>query len=339
MTPRVLGGTGLAAGPLGFGGAALGNLYAPVEDAAARATIDAALDGGVTLVDTAPFYGFGLSERRIGDALRARSPRPIVSTKVGRLLEPDRGPTTLPRFGFASLMPFRPTFDYSQDGVLRSHEASLHRLGLDRVDLLLVHDIGALTHGADADLHWQALTKGGGLGALHALRDQGAIKGIGVGVNEVAAALAVLAIADLDVILIAGRYTLLEQGALDELLPLCAARNVAVLIGGPFNSGILATGASGAQVGAYDYAAPAPPILARIAAMEAVCARHDVRLAAAALQFPLGHPAVAVVLPGMESPEQVAQAIQDQNAPLPADFWAELKAEGLLRADAPVSAP
>jgi D-threo-aldose 1-dehydrogenase len=336
IATRPIGGTGLSVPELGFGAAALGNLYRPIAEDAARATIDAAVAAGLTYVDTAPHYGRGLSERRVGDALR-RASGAVISTKVGRLLHPDASVTDdRMRDGFRSALPFRMGYDYSHDGVLRSHEHSLQRLGLARVDLLYVHDIGRVTHGEAADHYWQQLTTGGGLRALERLRDEGTVGAIGVGVNEVAAALDVLRAAPIDAILLAGRYTLLEQGALDSLFPACAAAGASVVIGGPYNSGILASGVGGAGPFHYDYGPAPDAVVAKARAIEAVAARHAVRLPAAALQFVAAHPGVASVIPGIDSVARVAETVALYRAPIPADFWTELRHLGLLRGDAPV---
>lgn len=334
LSTRPLGRTGLPVTELGFGAAGLGNLYSPVDDATARATIDAALGAGIGYVDTAPFYGFGLSERRVGDAIRHSGA--LVSTKVGRLLAPDPSVgDDRERDGFRSPMPFAPVFAYDHSSIMRSWEASLQRLGVARIDILYVHDIGRLTHGDDHDRTFGQLVSGGGLRALEELRDGGAIGGFGIGVNEVAICLDVMAEARLDAILLAGRYTLLEQDALDRLMPACAAAETSIVIGGPYNSGILATGTKG-TIPYYDYAPAPDAVIARVAAIEAVAARHDVPLAAAALQFPLAHPVVASVIPGLADPGRVADTIRLYRTPIPPAFWAALKAEGLLRDDAPV---
>ncbi len=330
---RPLGTTNLHVSELGFGAASLGNLYQPITDEVARATIDAALAAGFGYVDTAPYYGLGLSERRVGDGLRGRDI--VLSTKVGRLLAPDvsvRGDSE--RHGFRSAMPFEPVYDYSYDAVMRSWEASLQRLGLARIDILYVHDIGRMTHGDDHDRRFAQLT-GGGLRALEELRGGGAIGAFGIGVNEVDICRDVMAEVRLDAILLAGRYTLLEQEALDDLLPACAASGTSIVIGGPYNSGILATGTK-AAIPYYNYAPAPPAIVTRVAAIEAVAARHGVALSAAALQFPLAHPGVASVIPGLGDPKRVAQTLALYESDIPADFWAELKAEGLVRGDAPV---
>lgn len=333
---RPVASSGFALPELGFGAAALGNLYAAIDDAQAAATLDAALAAGLRYVDTAPHYGRGLSERRVGDGLRGVDDV-IVSTKVGRLMAPDATITDdRERDGFHTAMPFRMAYDYSHDGILRSHEHSLQRLGLARVDLLFVHDIGRVTHGA-ADAQYRAqLVDGGGLKALERLRDDGAIRGFGLGVNEVDVCLELMEEARFDVILLAGRYTLLEQAPLDRFFPACAAAGTAVIVGGPYNSGILATGSAAAAIPRYNYA-PAPQgVLDRVRVLEAVAARHGVSLAAAALAFVLAHPQVASVIPGLANPEQVADTIRLYHAPIPQDFWNELRHAGLVRPDAPL---
>src|SRR5258706_5667069 len=336
LRTRPLGASGLALTEVGYGGAAVGNLYVPYDDASARRSITAAIDAGIRYFDTAPSYGFGLSERRIGDAVRGRSDI-VLSTKIGRLLRPDGSVTDdRERQGFRSSMPFTPVFDYTRDGIMRSFEASLQRLGLARVSMLYVHDIGTLTHGKDDAVHFDALTRGGGLSALEDLRAAGAIDGFGVGVNEVAACERVMDIVVLDAILLAGRYTLLDQSALTALLPTCARTGTAVVIGGPYNSGILANGVSGPGTHRFDYGDAPAEIVARVPAIEMACVRHGVPLAAAALQFPLAPPAVASVIPGLASPEQVAETLRLYHWPIPSSLWDELREAGLIAADAPV---
>jgi D-threo-aldose 1-dehydrogenase len=317
---------------LGFGAAAVGNLYAAVSDAEAEATIRAAVDAGLRYFDTAPHYGFGLSETRLGRALPADV---RLSTKVGRVLEPapDADPAA-ERHGFVGAAPFEPVFDYSRDGVMRSFEASLERLGRDRVDVLLAHDLGRLTHGDDHPRLFRQFLDGG-YRAMRDLRDAGVVGAIGLGVNETAVCEEALGHADFDVILLAGRYTLLEQDALDSFLPLCVARAVSVVIGGPFNSGILVEGVRPDRTAHYNYAPAPPEVIDRVRRLEAVCAVHATPLPAAALQFPLAHPAVASVIPGMASPAQVAQAQAWLATPVPAALWDDLRAQGLLRTDAP----
>lgn len=332
---RPLGHTGLSVTELGFGAASLGNLYHPVSDADARAALDAALAGGLSYIDTAPHYGRGLSERRVGDAVRLRADV-VLSTKVGRLMDPD--PSVVDdreRDGFRSPMPFKMRYDYSHDGILRSHDHSLQRLGAARIDILYVHDIGTLTHGAAAAVYWEQLTSGGGLKALERLRDEGTIGGFGIGVNEIAVCLDVMDRTRLDAILLAGRYTLLEQDALDNLMPRCTDAGTMVVIGGPYNSGILATGTKSGNPVHYDYG-PAPAnVIAKVARIEEVAERQGVPLPAAALAFVLAHPQVASVIPGIGSARRVEQTLALYNTPIAEDFWSELRHERLIRPDAP----
>jgi D-threo-aldose 1-dehydrogenase len=338
ITRRDLGATGLKVTELGFGTAPLGNLFKPLPDAIARETLAAAERAGFGYYDTAPFYGFGLSERRLGDALRSRTDI-VLSTKVGRLLKPVSGPVdeNIARHGYATPMPFEPVYDYSYDAVMRSFEESLQRLGLSRIDLLYIHDIGRLTHGEKKNAARMAeLTKGGGLKALEELRRAGAIAGFGMGVNEISACLEVMGHARLDVILLAGRYTLLEQNALDELFPACAAAATAIVVGGPYNSGILAVGTKTGAPLYYDYEAAPATVIEKVRKIEAVCDRHAVPLAAAALQFPLAHSIVASVIPGLDSPQRVEQTIALYRHKIPTALWQDLRSKNLIRSDAPI---
>jgi D-threo-aldose 1-dehydrogenase len=332
---RRIGTTDLWVSELGFGSATLGNLYSPVTDYDARAAIDTSLAAGVTYIDTAPHYGRGLSERRVGDAVRLAS-NIVVSTKVGRLMEPDNTiRDDREREGFRSPLPFRSVYDYSYDGILRSHEHSLHRLGLAKIDLLLVHDIGRLTHGERADHYWDQLTKGAGLKALNRLRDEDVIGGFGIGVNEVEVCIATLRETRLDAILLAGRYSLLEQDALGTLFPICAPHGTSLIIGGPYNSGILATGTRGTGPFRYNYGDAPAAIVAKVRRIEDIAARHNVPLAAAALQFVLAHPQVASVIPGIDSAARVEATIDLYQTLIPPDFWSELRHDGLLQRECP----
>ena len=316
--------------PLGFGAGGVGNLYAAMSDEAARDTIEAALAAGLAYFDPAPHYGFGLSETRLGDVLPANVK---VSTKVGRLLRPaPEADPAAERHGFVGAAPFEPVFDYSYDGVMRAFEASLERLKRDHVDVLLAHDLGPVTHGADDDARRRQFFDGG-YKAMRRLRDSGAVDAIGLGVNEWEICDAALDEADFDVFLLAGRYTLLEQTALDHFLPRCAARDVSIIVGGPFNSGVLVEGVKpGAH---YNYGPASAEILDRVRGLEAVCQAHATPLAAAALQFPLAHPQVASVIPGLSSPAQVHQALAWAAHAIPDALWDDLRAEGLLHPDAP----
>jgi len=315
-----------ASGPFGFGASTLGNLYRRVEGDQARATVDAAWAAGVRYFDTAPFYGFGLSERRLGDALRER-PRDefILSTKVGRLLVPGRAADD--KFGFFSPMPFDPVFDYSYDGVMRSAEASLHRLGIARIDILLMHDLGRLTHG---DGHSRTFGQAveGGFRAMTELRDAGIVSAIGLGVNEIEICQASLDHLDADVFMIAGRYTLLDRGAA-PFLAQCRIRNIGVIGGGVFNSGILATGTRGGAAH-YDYEPAPEAVMKRVAAIERCCDRFGVPLAAAALQFVSANPAVTNIVVGTGNPARIQQTAELARLAIPKAFWASLSAEGLI---------
>ena len=325
----------LAFSALGFGAAPLGNMNRVLTEADARATVRQAWSLGMRYFDTAPLYGHGLSERRVGAALKDEARDSfLLSTKVGRLLEPC-APGGEDSGIYRGVPPFRIAYDYSYDGVMRSHTESLARLGLDRIDILYVHDIDAMTHGSRdaAELRTRQLIDQGGWRALDELRAAGGVAAIGAGVNEWQPCVRLLQLADPDIFLLAGRYTLLEQEALATLLPACISRGIGVVVGGPFNSGILATGAVAGAL--YNYAPAPEPVLARTAAIEAVCAGHDVRLAQAALQFPLGHPAVVSVIPGGQTPDQVAQNLALLKAPIPDTLWRDLKGAGLMSLDAP----
>ena len=318
---------------LGLGTAPLGNLYAPVAEDQALAAVDAAYGLQVRYFDTAPLYGHGLSEHRCGEALR-RYPREtfVLSSKVGRLLRPGRDPHAA-FDGYVDTLPFRPVYDYSYDGAMRSFEDSLQRLGVDRIDILLVHDIDVRTHGLATQKARMAEAAEGAFRALRRLRSEGVVDAIGLGVNEVDVCIDVARCVDIDCILLAGRYSLLEQGAMDELLPLCAANGIGVIVGGPFNSGILAGEAAGDA--RYDYAIASSDVRARVSRIEAVCRRHGVPLAAAALQFPYGHRAVAAVIPGARTRAELEQNVASLQVAIPADLWRELKAERLMRGDTP----
>lgn len=336
MLPRrALGRTAVEVTVLGLGAAALGNLYAPVSESDADATVRAALLAGVRYFDTAPYYGYGLSESRLGRALATAREEVVVSSKVGRLLIPRLGAARSDQ-GFIDAEPFDPVFDYSYDGILRSVEASLVRLGRNHLDVALVHDIGARTHGTEAHPRLLRELVEGGFRALEELRRSGRVRAIGVGVNECEVCIELLDRVELDCILLAGRYTLLEQGALAELLPLCARRGVSVIVGGPFNSGILAEGpVPGAK---YDYAQVPHEILTRVRAIAEICETHAVPLPAAALQFPLLHPCVAAVIPGARSRAEVEANAGHLLRPIPQDLWLDLEKAGLIEADAPTRA-
>jgi D-threo-aldose 1-dehydrogenase len=328
-------------GKLAFGAASIGNLYRVVPEDRAREVVERAWEAGIRTFDTAPHYGFGLSEKRLGAVLAELDPAQsaIVSTKVGRRLDPrPDADLSEVRQAFVSPEPFESVFDYSYDAVMRSYEDSLKRLRRDRIDILYAHDIGAFAHG-DAHPRRFAEFMGGGYRAMLELRDSGAVGAIGLGVNEVAVCIEMLGAGEIDLIMLAGRYTLLEQEPLDDLLPLCARRGVRLVIAGPYNSGILAKGVRhGGAVPNFNYE-PAPPgIIERVGAIEDICARHGVALAAVALQFPLAHPQVASVVPGMGSVRQVDDALALMAQAIPTALWVELREAGLIRRDAPVPA-
>jgi D-threo-aldose 1-dehydrogenase len=330
---RPLGRAPLAVSVLGFGAAPLGGLFREVSAVDAGGAVEAALAASVTYFDTAPLYGHGLSEHRLGEALRA-VPRDafVLSTKVGRLLRPTRGDPP-PGGLFANALPFDYVYDYSRDGTRRSLEDSLQRLGLARVDIALIHDVIPRWHGADYERRFRESMEGA-YPALAELRAAGALRAIGVGVKDWDVCLRYLRAGDFDCVMLAGQYTLLCQDALSELLPHCVRTGVAVLLAAPFNSGILATGA--VPDARYFYEPASPEILARTRRLEAACERHDVPLVAAALQFPLAHAGVASVVAGARSRAEVQANVQLVRRPIPSSFWAELKAEGLLPVTAPV---
>ncbi len=328
---------------LGLGGVPLGDPHGVMDEGRAEATLAAAVDAGIAFFDTAPWYGNTLSEHRMGHFLRTR-PRQsfVLSTKVGRVYF---RPRDLDAFEHSPWMArwrgglrFELRFDYRRDGILRSYEDSLMRLGINAVDALVIHDLDFKHHRDEEGVAraWRELDGGGGFAALRELRERGEIGAIGAGINHVGMIPRFVRDFDLDYFLVAMPYTLLDQPALDEELPLCAARGIGVVIGSVFASGILA---SGAHEGAlYNYHPADAALLERVRRIDAVCARHGVPLAAAALQFPLAHEAVAAVIPGADAPAQVRQNVELMSRAIPADLWRELKHEGLLRADAPTPA-
>ena len=333
ISKRKIGKTELHVGTLGFGCAPLGNLYHSVSNDQATDIMQAAWSAGFRYFDTAPHYGQGLSERRVGDALRQHHGKDyILSSKVGRLLKPAG--YAIQRHGFVSPMPFDIHYDYSYDGIMRSFEDSLLRLGLDRIDILFMHDIGADTHGeANADLFPIAMS--GGYKAMDELRSQGLVKAIGLGVNEYQVCEEALKYGDWDCFLLAGRYTLLEQQALHSFLPECESRNCSIIVGGPYNSGILATGVKGSTIPQYNYAPANQNIVQRVGRIEQICADFNVMLAAAALQFPLAHPSVVSVIPGLGSQSRIDKTIELFSSKIPAEFWDALRDQNLLDPAAP----
>ena len=317
---------------LGFGTAPVGGLYRAVSEAESDATFAAAWEAWIRYYDTAPLYGLGLSETRLNRALRGKAA--LISSKIGRLLTPATPQTRDGQGKWFDVPARRERYDYSYDGTMRSLEFSLERTGLDRIDVLYAHDLDIFNHGSPQALqaHLDAFMAGG-YKALTTLRDQGVIRAFGAGVNEWEPAEWLAERGDFDIFLLAGRYTLLEQEALSSFLPLCAQRGIGVVVGGPYNSGVLATGA---RPGAfYNYDLAPDWVLERVARIEAICAAHGTRLVDAAFQFPLGHPAVLSVIPGGVGPDQVQANARAARAVIPGGLWQDLKAAGLLREDAP----
>ena len=317
---------------LGLGTAPLGNfLVAYTEEECDRA-IGRAWDRGLRYFDTAPLYGLGLSENRLGRNLCRRNRADyLISTKVGRLLEPCDARESNAGI-FVDTPPRRFVYDYSYDGVMRSFEASLERLGLDRVDILFVHDVDGPNHGGreGSEARIGELMDLGGWRALAELREAGVVAAIGAGVNEWQPCARLLELADPDIFLLAGRYTLLEQEPLEKLFPQCAARGTAIVIGGPYNSGVLAGKST------FNYGEIPPSVVKRVQLLAGVCRHYDVKLRQAALQFVAAHPLVVSVIPGAVSAEEVDDNIASLDVPIPPDFWSELKQRNLLQQDAPV---
>lgn len=332
-----LAGVPLRVSEVGLGTAPLGDLYERLPEETAVDTVEAAYRSGVTLFDSSPHYGNGLAELRAGAALR-RFPRDsfMISTKIGRWMSPfekvaaPSGETVSP--GFVGGMPHRATFDYSPDGVMKSVEQSLLRLGTDRIDILLIHDVDVWTHGKDYDRRFREAMDGA-YPTLDRLRKEGAVKAIGIGVNEAEVCERFARAGDFDVMLMAGQYSLLLQPALDSFLPLAEEKRIGIILGGVFASGILATGAApGAK---FNYRAAPPDVLAKVTRIEAICASHGTPLRRAALRFALSHPAVISLVLGAVKPSEVADNVADADAPVPPQLWRDLKAAGLLAANAP----
>ncbi len=333
-TRRRVAATQLDVPSFGFGGAHLGELYAKVPESDATATLAAAWDAGVRLYDTAPWYGRGLSEHRIGGFLRTR-PRAefTVTTKVGRTLHRPKDPASFDRSPWTGGLNFEVRFDYSYDGIMASYEQALQRLALDTVDALIVHDLDEAYHGEAYKPHLKALADSG-MRALEELKAAGDIKAIGMGINTGFALETIATTVDLDFVLVAMPYTLIDQASLKTGMAACERRGVSVVIGAPFASGILVTGSGGSAK--YGYAAASPEIQTKVRGIEAVCTAHGVRLPAAALQFVLAHPSVVAAIPGAARAAEVVDNIASLHAPIPAAFWADLKASGLIDSEAPV---
>ena len=325
MEQRQIGQTNLKVDILGLGCAPLGGNFVDLSYEQGVELVNAAFDAGISYFDTAPWYGFGRSERVVGDSLRNRDF--IISSKVGRILKP--GAVNVPMdYGMINPMPFHPVYDYTYDGIMRAYEDSLQRLGLEKIDILLVHDIGTFQHGKANTQHFKNLTKSG-YKALSELRESKSVKAIGLGVNETQVCLDALDIGSWDVFLLAGRYTLLEQTALDKLFPACAKSGTSIICGGPFNSGVLV----GREM--WNYAKAPRDIVEKAKDLSAVAKEFKIPLAAAALQFPQANNLVSSVIPGPRSKEEFLEIIKWQKLEIPSEFWEVLKDRGLLRKDAP----
>ncbi len=327
---------GLTFTELGFGTAPMGNLYRAISDEDARNILDLAWEGGVRYYDTAPLYGLGLSETRLNPFLRGKNrDEYVLSSKVGRLMQPCM-PEDRTGLGKWFDVPQRQeVYDYSYDGVMRSVEFSMERLGVSRIDILYVHDLCIFTHGSKdaSDARIEEFFGTRGYDAMISLRDQGVIKAIGGGINEWEVCQTLAERGDFDLFLLAGRYTLLEQEALNSFLPLCETRGIGIVGGGPYNSGILATGpVPGAN---YNYNPAPEPVVEKVRQIEAICKDHGVPLVEAAFQFPLLHPTHVTVIPGGQAVAEMEGNLKAAAAEIPAALWADLKAAGLMREDAP----
>lgn len=327
---RKLANTGLELSELGLGCAAMAGNHRPVTEQDNRAAIEEGLQQGITFVDTAPFYGFGRSEHYVGDAIRSAGDI-VLSTKAGRLLKPELAPKPVADEWPGSFS-FNPVYDYTYDGVMRSYEDSLQRLGFTRIDILLLHDIGEMQHGTELNKKLFADAMSGGYKALDELRSAGDIKAIGLGVNEREVCIEAMKHGQWDAFLLAGRYTLHEQEPIHDLLPACEKAGTGIILGGPFNSGILVGGDT------WNYARAPQEVVTKVQKITRVCDAYEIPLAAAALQFPLGSPLVASVIPGPRSRAEMQQIGQWFNTSIPASLWSDLQNEGLLDPQAPLPA-
>jgi len=325
---RKLGNTSLQLSEFGLGCAAMAGNHRPVDNKDIHDAIKSGLAADIKFVDTAPFYGFGRSEHFVGAAVRGRDDI-VLSTKAGRLLKKEPIPADLAADWPGSFL-FNPVYDYTYDGVMRSYEDSLQRLGVDRIDVLLLHDIGEMQHGAELNKRLFADAMSGGYKALDELRSAGEIKAIGLGVNESEVCIAAMKHGHWDTFLLAGRYTLLEQTPIHDLIPACEKAGTGIILGGPYNSGILAGGDT------WNYAQAPADVISKAKAISNVCESHNIHLSAAALQYPLGCPIVASVIPGARSQIEMEQNIAFFETPIPSSFWSDLRNENLLDEQAPL---
>ncbi|WP_342359246.1 aldo/keto reductase [Terrarubrum flagellatum] len=339
LPTRAVGRTGLGVSLMGFGSAPLGELYAKLDEDICAATVRGARNAGITLFDSSPHYGNGLAEHRLGSALR-KFPRDnyVLCTKVGRHMNPLSKPAAATAEdvispGFAGGLSHPAKFDYSYDGVMRSVEQSLLRLATSHIDILLIHDVDVWTHGDQMETRFKEAMEGAYV-ALDKLRSEKVVKAIGCGLNESEMCERFARAGDFDCMLLAGRYSLLEQDALNSFLPLAVEKNISILLGGVFNSGILATGPiPGAK---YNYRDAPPDIMQRAARIEALCKSHNVPLPVAAMRFALGHPAIASIVLGAVTPQEIARNMEGFTQRVPQSLWKDLRAAGLMRDDAPM---
>ncbi len=328
INKRQLGKTPLRLSELGLGCAAMAGNHRPVSNHDIKHAIKSGLDAGIEFVDTAPFYGFGRSEHFVGAGIRGKQ-KIVLSTKAGRVLKKQPIPKELAA-DWPGSFPFNPVYDYTYDGVMRSYEDSLQRLGVSKIDVLLLHDIGEMQHGPELNKRLFADAMSGGYKALDELRAAGEIQAIGLGVNEREVCLAAMEHGQWDAFLLAGRYTLLEQTPLHDLLPACEKAGTGIILGGPYNSGVLAGGDT------WNYAKAPENVMHKAQRIAKVCESHGVNLSAAALQFPLGCTLVASVIPGARSEAEMLQNLAWFDSTIPTSLWSDLQNEKLLDEQAPL---
>lgn len=335
MQKKLIGRTGVEVTRLGLGCAPLGDLFSRVEESVAREVLNAAWDSGIRYFDTSPYYGHGKSEHRLGEFLRGK-PRSevVVSTKVGRVLVPTRDPNSLDEEYFVSPLPFTLKFDYSYDGIMRSYEDSLQRLGISHVDVLFIHDLDLWFHRTNARLKAQLSELAtSGWRALDELRSSGQVKAIGAGINDLGLIPRFLDLVDLDLFLVAQDYNLLDHEILEVEFPMCSEQDVVIIVGAIFASGILAT--TGVEGSTYRYAPATPDVLARVRSIADICQRYAVDIATAAVQFPLANPLVVGAVPGATRAEYVRSNVERLSYDVPPELWQDLKSKGLIRHNAP----
>lgn len=335
ITPKKLGRTSISLTQIGLGCAPIGDLFVTMTEENAQEILQTSWDKGIRYFDTSPFYGHGKSEHRLGHFLRGKHRQEfVVSTKVGRILQPTKRKCDVNGGDWSDPLPFNLQFDYSYDGIMRSYEDSLQRLGLGSIELLIIHDLDLLHHPPERMAALQIELATSGWRALENLRSSGAIEGIGAGINSVGLIPRFLDLLDLDFFLLAQDYNLLDHNVLDRDFPLCEDAKVAIIVGASFASGILATGNKNNSK--YRYGDPPPDVVKKIDLMEKICDSYRVDLATVALHFPLANPLVSAIVPGANLPEHVASNVERLNYHVPSDLWMEFKNNGLLRTDAPV---